>query len=64
MHDVGALSEVENIEAERWRKSHKCKRDSNRLMTITVVQTGIAPRIDVQCMDCGKTKDISDYESW
>lgn len=63
-NECGILSDKENKAAEKWRTGHRCKRNVTRITSITILPSGIGPRVDIQCVTCGKTKDISDYESW
>lgn len=60
----GVLSDKENRAAEKWHFGHRCKRKSHRILQIRVIPTGIGHRIDLFCVACGKTNDISDYDSW
>lgn len=60
----GLLSEKENADAEHFHWKHRCKRKGTRNLELTAKPTGLGLRIDVKCLLCGKTKDISDYDSW
>lgn len=58
------LSERENAAAEEFRQTHRCVGWETRVLSLTATPTGIAHHVEVKCLACGATKDISDYDSW
>ena len=58
------LNEKENAAAWDFVEQHKCEPGVSRIAQITVTPTGIADNIQIKCLTCGTSKDISDYESW
>lgn len=62
------LNDAENAAASAfWTKHSMCARRmkaDRASATIDIVATGIGLHIDITCNVCGKSKDISDYDSW
>lgn len=58
------LAESELISAHEFRYSHRCKRNSERALQITLRPTGIADKVEAKCLACGRVKDVSDYSTW
>lgn len=60
----GILNDKENRDAEHWHQYHRCKRSGLKVLQITCTPTGIGHKIVVRCLNCNKSKDISDYACW
>lgn len=58
------ISEKEGIAAEEFRQKHRCKAKANRALILQISSTGIADNVRAVCPNCGKSKDVSDYDSW
>lgn len=56
------LSDKEIKRAKKWTNKHKCTLKYPKL-TYCFTITGIGNGVDVKC-DCGKSKDITDYNLW
>lgn len=46
------------------RKHRKCFRKKGQYVRITFIPYGIGNGVKVTCPNCGKNKDITDYELW
>lgn len=57
------LTEIENKAAEHFMWKHRCKL-GQRVLQLIATPTGLGLNIEAKCLNCGKKKDISDYESW
>jgi hypothetical protein len=58
------LTDTENEAAGVWHFGHRCKAKSTRVLRLTATPTGIGLSVKVECVACGKSKDVSDYGSW
>lgn len=56
------LTEDEQKKATKFKEKHYKKCNSGTSIIFT--ETGIGLVVKVQCDNCGKLKDISDYSSW
>lgn len=58
------LTDKENAAAAEWQYKHRCKGKAARVITVTATPTGIGTAVELACTVCGKTKNVTDYESW
>lgn len=59
---IDNLFDIPKLDA--FINTHKCNCDNYNNYTIVTKGTGIGIYATIQCDDCLKTEDISDYEHW
>ena len=56
------LSDAQEKKIKKFNKKHYKRCNSNTRLILT--ETGIGLGVEVQCANCNKIKNISDYDTW
>jgi len=59
-----SLDEVEQKRYDTFNDKEYKKCQYRGGLPVTITPTGVGNHVEVKCPKCGKTKDISNYDSW
>lgn len=63
MYSMFKFNETEHRKLVKFQKKHLTKCSSSSFK-VKFSATGIGTYIEIECLKCNKTKDVSDYDCW
>jgi hypothetical protein len=64
MFNEKVLKDLEEFREKHFKKQCYMKNRKSDSYSIKIVATGIGDAISIKCRNCGKEKDVTDYDTW